>query len=401
MRNLLPLLLLLFVFCLDAQDRITLTGNLKETNSGEPLPFATIYIKGTTTGTISNLEGNFLFHVRNEHKNDTIIISSIGYTTVKKAVVDFKEYESITLKESIFALDEVIVTDKEPPTAKEIVKKAYESISKNYPSKPYILEGFIRDLQNEDSVYVELLECANKMKYQPQTVKQTPQVELVELRQSFVTEKHPWNEQWDRKNSIIDLVEDDFIRFDYGPIKAKKGWKYEIESIVAFNDKLVYKINGSNKPFYTVQFYIDIESYAFVKIDYSRSAQEKKYYKRRLSNGQQEAYYNLVFEYQEFEGKWYLKYQKEEDVWEIFEGAESNKVIFTKYPKKELFINRVVTEGLDTYPFTDNLINDQSVEAQAKPYNPDFWKYYNFPAQTKAQSKIEEYLRKADIKVGE
>ncbi|MEM6525815.1 MAG: carboxypeptidase-like regulatory domain-containing protein [Bacteroidota bacterium] len=400
---LLQLILFFTAICrLDAQDRlVTITGKLLDSKSSEPLPFASIYLEGNTIGTVSNVEGSFTFHVPAKFKRDTIIISMIGYTSIRKVVTDFEENERIALEENIFELNEVVVTDEKPPTAKEIVKRAYQSIATNYPSEPYILEGFIRDLQNEDSVYVELLECAIKMRYQSNAVKRVPQIELVELKQSYVTEKHPWNGQWERKNSIIDLVEDDFIRFDYGPIKAKNGWKYEIESIVAFGEKLVYKINAVNKPFYTAQFFIDIESYAFVRIDYSRAARNKRYYKRRLANGQQEKFYNIVFEYQEYNGKWYLKYQKEEDVWEIFKGPQSNELIFTKYPKKELFINKVITEAIDEHLFTNNLSHDKSVESQAKPYNPSFWKYYNFPIQTKEQSKIEEYLREAEIELRE
>ncbi|MEM1338985.1 MAG: carboxypeptidase-like regulatory domain-containing protein [Bacteroidota bacterium] len=398
--------LLIFVFLAIyqaiAQDKqLTITGKLRDSKSNEPLPFASIYVKGTTIGTVSNTEGAFVFHVPEEFKKDTIVVSMIGYSSVRKAIPDFEKNERIALEERIFMLNEVVVTDEKPLTAKEIVKKAYRLIPVNYPSRPYILEGFVRDLQNEDSVYVELLEYAIKLRYRSNTVKREPHIELVELKQSYVTEKHPWNAQWERKNSIMDLVEDDFIRFDYGPIKAKNKWKYEIESIVPFGDKLVYKINAIDKPFYTAQFFIDSDSYAFVRIDYSRASRNKRYYKRRLASGQQEKSYNLVFEYQEYRGKWYLKYQKEEDVWEIFKGPESNKLIFTKYPKKELFVNKVITEAIEAYPFTNNLSPSKSVERQAKPYNPNFWKRYNFPLQTKEQSKIEEYLREAKIELEE
>ncbi|MEM6321367.1 MAG: carboxypeptidase-like regulatory domain-containing protein [Bacteroidota bacterium] len=396
------LLLLFFVTTcqLNAQNKpIILTGKLLDAERKAPLPFASIYLKGTAIGTVSNMEGAFTFIVPEAFKKDTVILSMIGYNSVKKAVKDFEKNEPIVLEERIFALDEAVVTGKRLPAAKDIVKKAYRSITTNYASENYILEGFVRDLQIEDSTYVELLECAIKMRYSPKKERQMPQIELVALKQSYVTNKHPWNNQWERKNAIIDLVEDDFIRFDYGPIQAKKKWKYQIESIVPFGEKLVYKINATNVPFYTAQLFIDTESYAFVKIDYSRTATPKKYYKRRLANGQQEKLYNIVFEYQELNGKWYLKYQKEEDVWEIFEGPEGDELLFTKYPKKELFINKVITEATDEHPFTDNLDITISVEGQAKPYNPDFWKYYNFPAKTKAQSRIEQYLKNAEIEL--
>ena len=113
-------------------------------------------------------------------------------------------------------------TKKKRWTAKQIVKKAYKNIHKNYPNKPYILEGFVRDLQKEDNKYVEYLECAAKFYNQSTSSAIEAEVELVEIRNNYIAQKNPWNEQWERKNSIIDLIEDDFIRFDYGPIRGKK-----------------------------------------------------------------------------------------------------------------------------------------------------------------------------------
>ena len=95
----------------------------------------------------------------------------------------------------------------------------------------------------------------------------------------------------------------------------------------------------------------------------------------------------------------YLKYQKEEDIWQIFEDSESDKLLFTKNPKKELFINNVITENISEFPFTHNLRYDLSIENQAKEYNPKFWEHYNAPAQTTEESKILEYLKNAQIKI--
>ena len=368
-----------------------------DASNQEPLAFASIYLKGTSIGTTSNLEGSFQFHVPFKDKDDFIVVSLIGYKSVEKRGVDFAKDEVIQLEKDVLTLGEVVVTSEEPLSAKEIVKKAYSAIDKNYPADPYLLEGFVRDLQMENSAYVELLECAIKLKYQGNAIKRRPKIELVALRQNPISNKHPWNKQFDRKNSIVDLVEDDFIRYGYGPIIEGKGWKYEIESVLPFGDKFVYKIIAENKPFSKAQLFIDVESLAFVRIEYNRAALKKRNYKRRLSNGQQEVSYNLVLEYQEFQGKWYLKYQKEEDAWKIFKGLETRKLLFTKYPKKELFINKVIVDSVDRYPFVGDLDPNSSMESQAKPYNPEFWKYYNAPTQTKTLSKIEEYLKKSKI----
>ena len=405
MKTLIPSLYALMVMILTidqaiGQDQVvTISGRILDKQTEEPLPLVSVYVKDRLIGTTSNANGAFTFHIPSDLANQPVVISMIGYESIEKLSSQFVKHEKIYLTPSVIALNEVVVTDKRP-TAKEIVKKAYQEIKNNYPSEPYILEGFMRDLQNEDGKYVELLECAAKFYYDRYDDGYID-VELEGVRRSYVADMHPWNEDWERKNSLIDLLEDDFIRYDYGPIKGNKGWKYEIESVLPYDNRYVYKINAVNKPNSSAILHIDVDSFAFVRIELTNSMNNGKYYKRRLTNGQQEAHYNIIHEYQKHKGKMYLKYQKEEDTWQIFNGLESKELLFTKYPKKELFINKVVVENIDAYPFTKNHQANQSIESQAKPYDATFWEHYNAPAQTEQQSKIVEYLRQAQTKAPE
>ncbi|GAA4275426.1 carboxypeptidase-like regulatory domain-containing protein [Aquimarina mytili] len=379
-------------------DEQTITGKILDITNNEPIAFASIYLKGQSIGTTSNEEGKFIFHISNFKDANTIVISSLGYGSVEKRIGDFTTNQNIFLSTQIKSLDEVVIktTKKKKLTAKQIVKKAYQEINKNYPNQPYILEGFVRDLQKEDSTYVEYLECAAKFYNQPTDIETEAKVELVEIRNRYIAQKNPWNEQWDRKNSIIDLIEDDFIRFDYGPIKGKNGWKYELEDILLYNKKYVYKIKGTDPPFQKAILYIDTESFAFVRLELTRSAHNGKSWKRRLTNGQEQVYYNVIFEYQEYNNKMYLKYQKEEDTWKIYDVKKPNNLLFIKNPKKELFINKIIVDDLDKYPFQQNMNIGNSLENQSNEYNAAFWSKYNAPQKTKEISKIEQYLKKVD-----
>ncbi len=389
-------IVLFFSIVISAQsDDKTIAGQILDKENNQPIAFASIHLKGQAIGTISNEEGEFIFHISNVNGSNTIIISSLGYRSIEKKIDDFIENRVIFLSSRVNALDEVVITStkKKKLTAKQIVKKAYKEIDKNYPTQPYILEGFVRDLQKEDDNYVEYLECAAKFYNQAHNVSLEPNVELVEIRNSYIAQKHPWNEQWERKNSIIDLIEDDFIRFDYGPIKAKGGWKYIIEDILPYNNKYVYKIIGTDAPFQNAILYIDTESFAFVRMELTRVPHNGKSWKRRLTNGQQPTYYNVIFEYQEYNNKMYLKYQKEEDTWEIYDTEDPNKLLFVKNPKKELFINKIIVDNIEKYPFQQNMNIGSSLENQSKEYNAKFWSNYNAPKETKEISKIEQYLR--------
>lgn len=377
-------------------DTNSISGQILDRETSEPIAFASIYLKGQAIGTISNEEGYFVFHIPSNQKSNSIVISIIGYESLTKKAATFTNNQKIFLSSKVTELNEVLIiaTKKKKLTAKAIVQKAYGEIENNYPTEPYVLEGFIRDLQSEDGNYVEYLECAAKFLYKGYKIPRVPRVELLEVRTSYLAEKHPWNENSERKNSIIDLIEDDFIRFDYGPIKGKKGWKYKLDSILPFNGKLVYKITGIDKPFQKATLYIDTETYAFVRMELTRAKHNGRSWRRRFTNGALQVHYNVIFEYQEYKGKMYLKYQKEEDTWEIFKGLESRKLLFTKYPKKELFVNKIVVDNLKEYPFKRNMDIGASIENQAKSYNAEFWATYNIPKQTEEESNIILELKK-------
>ena len=69
--------------------------------------------------------------------------------------------------------------------------------------------------------------------------------------------------------------------------------------------------------------------------------------------------------------------------------------MYKRQPKKELFVNNIITENLTKYPFTENMDAGTSLEHQSLPYDPQFWSTYNAPQSTKELSKIEQYLKEA------
>ena len=369
---------------------LTISGRLLDGNTNGPVAFASIYLKKEAIGTTSNENGYFVFHIPSNLKEREVVISAMGYSSIERLPVSFSKDEAVFISPKTFDLNEVQLTGSMDKVleAKEIVRRAYERISENYPDQPYILEGFVRDLQQEDATYVEYLECAARLRYRSTDIKKEPSVQLLGVRTQGIAEKHPWNENTERKNSIIDLIEDDFIRFDYGPILGRKGWKYKIKDILTYDNRLVYQIEGVDPPFQSATLFIDAESFAFIRMELTREATKNKSWQRRFTNGALQIFYNVIFEYQEFKGRMYLKYQREEDHWRIFNGLESDTVLFTQYPKKELFINKIIADGVTNYPFTANMDISSSIENQAGVYDANFWSNYNIPERTAEQSAI-------------
>ena len=74
---------------------------------GDGVPGASITVKGTTTGTISDATGNFKINVPNS--GGTLVFSSIGYKT-QEVKLTGQASVNVTLEDDAAALDEVVVT---------------------------------------------------------------------------------------------------------------------------------------------------------------------------------------------------------------------------------------------------------------------------------------------------
>ena len=107
--------ILLFSFAMQAQENGSIAGTLtdKESADGQPLPFASIVIKGTTQGSTSDFDGNYI--INNVAPGTyTLVISFVGYETIEvpNVIVEADKVTTINtgLGASAAALDEVIIT---------------------------------------------------------------------------------------------------------------------------------------------------------------------------------------------------------------------------------------------------------------------------------------------------
>lgn len=84
----------------------TITGKVTDAKNGEPLPGATIVVKGTTIGTTTNFDGDFNMNIPNDAQ--TLVIGFIGMKNVETEVGNQTNF-NIALQEETFGLDEVVV----------------------------------------------------------------------------------------------------------------------------------------------------------------------------------------------------------------------------------------------------------------------------------------------------
>ena len=100
-----------------------INGTITDTN-GQPIPYATIYVKELGTGTTSNSEGNYVYRLAAGVYNVTF--QTIGYETVVKRINVSNAFvtTNIVLKEQTYELEQVEVTSGGRDPAYTIMRKA-------------------------------------------------------------------------------------------------------------------------------------------------------------------------------------------------------------------------------------------------------------------------------------
>lgn len=99
-------LTLFTVLSVVAQSR-TVTGTVTSDEEPEGVPGANILVRGTSFGTVTDIDGNFTLDV--PEGRDVLVVSFLGYTTQEVTIGDRSQLD-IVLKSDIRALGEVIVT---------------------------------------------------------------------------------------------------------------------------------------------------------------------------------------------------------------------------------------------------------------------------------------------------
>ncbi|MCI1639647.1 MAG: carboxypeptidase-like regulatory domain-containing protein, partial [Bacteroidales bacterium] len=105
-KKFLTLALALFVLCAQAFAQSTVSGRVTD-ESGEPLVEANVIIKGTLTGTTTNLDGYWT--LPNVKSGTVLEFSSIGFATQSVTVGSKKTINVVLKSDALFLNDAIVV----------------------------------------------------------------------------------------------------------------------------------------------------------------------------------------------------------------------------------------------------------------------------------------------------
>ncbi|MGI9542738.1 MAG: carboxypeptidase-like regulatory domain-containing protein [Cyclobacteriaceae bacterium] len=88
-----------------SQDK-TITGTVTTADDNTGLPGANVFIKGTTTGTVTDVDGNYTIGLPAE--SEILVFSSVGYIT-QEIEIGTQSQININLVADVTALEEIVV----------------------------------------------------------------------------------------------------------------------------------------------------------------------------------------------------------------------------------------------------------------------------------------------------
>lgn len=114
--------------------KFTISGNIKDKSNGEELPGATVYVKGSQTGTVTNAYGFYSLSL--QPGNYTLIYSYVGYNLIEKNIqlsADITWNVELELKQEV--LQEAVITgvkknENVTKTEMSVMKMDVKTISK-------------------------------------------------------------------------------------------------------------------------------------------------------------------------------------------------------------------------------------------------------------------------------
>ncbi len=366
--------------------KITLSGRIIDKETKEPLPFATLGIKGKAIGTITNLQGEFDFHIPAELRNDLFTLSMLGYKQYEAPVWTLLEIKPLVIEveKSTYLLNEVTVADS--LTGGEILMIAISRIEQNYPMQPYLLEGFYRDLKKVGGTYISLLEAAVKIYDEDYTeprnkFKLRERVALQEVRRSIGYASR-FTSYFDQDNLLEDLLLHNSVRYRHFPLEEVFYQSLKREKETVYNGHEVYVVSHNQD--YLLRVFVEKDNYAIVRVEFE-SKQEEALTKKR---GMESRFVGLkrVMEFKPFLGKYYLNFLTVDSKVNWYD-IRTKELKFETELNQYLLINDIVPNTIRRVATTEKMRN-YGLQYQDRPYNKEFWDNYNVIKESPIDRKI-------------
>jgi len=167
----------------DQQSYTQYSGEVVDTQSKDPLVFASLSLDGTNISTVTNTEGKFSLKVPKDIIDGNLTVSFLGYKTTVIALNLLEEDKNrILLEVLVTELPEVNITA--PKDAESLVRETLKRKGENYFNESTVMTAFYRETIKKRRTNVSLSEAVVNIYKSPYSSDRKDAMELYRARKS-------------------------------------------------------------------------------------------------------------------------------------------------------------------------------------------------------------------------
>ena len=388
----------------DESDYITVSGVVKDKKSKKSLEYVNISIPGTTTGTVTNADGEFSFKVKDSIQAKEVEISYLGYYNAKIPLNGENiEKETVWLTPYTNMLEEVIIHARDP---RYLVEEAIKKIPANYNPKHSLLTGFYRETAQKGRRYINISEAVIDIYKTPYN--ETADRDRVQIFKGRKLLSQKASDTLAVKllggpnmSIYVDVVKNPDVILE---LESLPYYKFRMEESTTINDRPQYVISFQPQvimPYalYYGKLYIDKERLSFTRAEFNLSMDDRNKATQAILKKKP---FGLRFRplevaylvtYKERNGVTYLNYVRNGV---RFKCDWKRKLFSTNYT---IISEMVVTDGREDnvggIPFKMAFKESQSLSDKVENFmDEDFWGAYNIIEPTESLDSAVNKLKK-------
>lgn len=299
-------------------------GEVYNRQDRSPVVFASVFIKGTNIGTVTNSEGKFIIKIPDAYLNQQLGISSMGYKTLYVKLNQLSsKLNHLALEPAIVPLNEVVIRHLNPLT---LLNDAIARIHMNYSNVPVMMTAFYRESIKKNRNYVSVAEAVLRIYKASYT--------------SFLDNDRITIFKG-RKSQAVRRMDTLLVKLQGGPLTVSSldivknpgnlfspdilsDYNYQMAGVVFINGRETYEIQFEQKdtvslPLYKGSVFLDAKSLAFAgakfEISPKKDQEATKYLVTKKPAGLKTnllgAHY--LVKYRKIGTHWYLNYIRVEN----------------------------------------------------------------------------------------
>lgn len=387
---------------------LIIAGTLLDKETGIPIPSATVGVRGTSVGSITNQNGEFKLSLPDSLEQAPIVFSHIGYISqdIELSVL-LGRHNILALEPKVVPLQEGVIRRSEP---KKLLREMIERRERNYSHAPIYLTTFYREGVQLKNKFQNLSEAVFKVyktfssSFVPDQVKLLKMSRLsnVEVKDSLLVKI---------KSGIQACLQMDLIKdmpAFMTPNVENNTYAYTSEGMAFLDNRFVNIVHfeqrkGITEPLFCGELYLDSETCALLQ---ARLEVHPKYVKdasgmfverstRNIRIIPQKVVYTIS--YKPWQGTYYIHHIRGD----LHFKVKRRRMLFSSQDLHiwfEMITCKVDTEQVTAFPRTDRLPTRTIFSDTNFKYDEDFWKEFNV---IPLEAEISKLIEKVSLKIEE